>query len=437
MVRVNCDYIPAWPIVYYVKKSYTILHLLWPAITWKESKNGNKVFAFFYIFFRLAWNESKETQFVDFFWPIIHLEYSGRGFRFGIRPLFWIISTDRTFKLTLLALLLHVVNSDKRFYMHILPFLFIHRKVSNGTTHVNIAGLFHVMTTDSKRFYMHILPFLFINRKSSGTLHVNFMVVMHYRRTSSGTLFVLAPFLFVYHGTSNFFLFIVPLLLVSRSKSRNIIVKLVKERTFTLLLPVFVHWTNGDDYFVNVLALFTQKCRTRRVVATTSTSCTPCLSTNASRMASSLAATASIHSDTTTTTVTTKSSKYTHSHSFSTPICVVLQREWCCCTFGTPILAAHQHELSTSRRVIHNPHWWQQAHRPPPTIHMSLEIRCCQQSLPLAHLLPTSSRRRSHPLAIARVLPKTYVPSRPCPLADIRALAQGRQLGHDRRARLH
>ncbi|KAF2071638.1 hypothetical protein CYY_007046 [Polysphondylium violaceum] len=193
MVRVNCDYIPAWPFLYYKKTTRTILHILWPLITWNESRSGNKVFALFYFLFRITYKERIDTQYFDFFWPIFHFEHNDKGFRFGIRPLMWIISTDSTFKFSLLGIInIFSKHNGDDVWVVIFP-LFWYRK-KNGNVFWTLAPIIWVRYKDSiDRLLVLVLPLGLFIRGTKGWL-MNIAGLFHFSFHDDFTKVFLLPF---------------------------------------------------------------------------------------------------------------------------------------------------------------------------------------------------------------------------------------------------
>ncbi|EFA83205.1 hypothetical protein PPL_03995 [Heterostelium album PN500] len=300
MVRVNCDYIPAWPIVYYKNTSKTILHILWPLITWSESASGNKVFALLYFLFRLAWKERSSTQYVDFFWPIIHLEFNDNGFRFGIRPLFWIISTDRTFKLSILGII-NIFSKDSGDDVWVVLFPFFWYRYKNGKVFytippilwvsgdgddklkvvllplgvlskgssgwwLNVAFFFHLAIRDSgDKVYFHLLPFLVV--KKARNLNINICGLIHYQlKHNDKYFFMFTPLFLMFGGNdSHFSLYMIPLLVYRRTASSSLFIFMFifyriknSSRLISMLIPLYFYreWDQKRSRYLNIMGLY-------------------------------------------------------------------------------------------------------------------------------------------------------------------------------------
>ncbi|GAM28833.1 hypothetical protein SAMD00019534_120090, partial [Acytostelium subglobosum LB1] len=248
MVRVNCDYIPAWPFVYYKNKTNVILHILWPFITWKETISGYKVLALFYFLFRLTWNERKSTQYVDIFWPIIHLEYNDNGFRFGIRPLFWLVWTDKSFKFILFGLIT-IVSKDggDDMWVVIAPFIWFRK--------------------DGDRYFFTLAPILWITGRSNNErLKIVLLPVGVFSRSSSGNWWLNIAFLFHLAGGDDFYYcHLLPLFVVTGNDNGMLFIFMFlyyyirRQSSFTtLLLLAFFYrsWDEGKSRFLNICLLF-------------------------------------------------------------------------------------------------------------------------------------------------------------------------------------
>ncbi|KAK5575946.1 hypothetical protein RB653_007081 [Dictyostelium firmibasis] len=305
MVRVNCDYIPAWPFVYYkTKENYkevsTILHVLWPFFVWTE-KAGTKLLAFLYILFRLTYKEKDERQFIDFFWPIIHIEYNSEEFRFGIRPLFWIISGKGKFKLSI-AGIINIFSKDDgedvwftiapfiwyRYYCGdvfwtVFPFLWVTRKNDKWTYllipvgllkyqegkgfTLNIALIINIMSYGDDLFSFMILPFFIYHNRIGKRLRIIVALLFYFSKSSNFKRFVIFPILWSSWSSNNTTFNFIPIVLYMR-RSSNVFLSICffyyyrKISNYFKLhfIPLALFYkTSGDSKFLNIALLYTYK----------------------------------------------------------------------------------------------------------------------------------------------------------------------------------
>ncbi|EGC33636.1 hypothetical protein DICPUDRAFT_48847 [Dictyostelium purpureum] len=208
MVRINCDYIPAFPIVYYkTKEDYkretsTLFFLLWPLIVWKE-KHGQKLFALLYILFRLTYKELTDTQFIDILWPIIHIEYSPKEFRFGIRPIMWVISGDGKFKFSLCGIVNIFSSKDgESVWFSIAPFIWY--RYDYGRVFFTIFPIFWVtkkVSPSGDKWMYLLLPVGLLKKQDDGFL-LNIAFIIQFMVYDSFFSFFILPF-FIYHHVYN------------------------------------------------------------------------------------------------------------------------------------------------------------------------------------------------------------------------------------------
>ncbi|KAN0027369.1 hypothetical protein ACTFIU_010316, partial [Dictyostelium citrinum] len=305
MVRVNCDYIPAWPFVYYkTKENYrevsTILHILWPFFVWTE-KAGTKLLALFYILFRLTYKEKDDRQFIDFLWPIIHIEYNSEEFRFGIRPLLWIISGKGKFKLSIAGIInifskddgedvwftvapfiwyryyrgdvfwtifpiLWVTKKNDRWTYLLIPVGLLKYKEGRGFT-LNIALFINIMSYDGDLFSFMILPFFIYHNRIGKRLRINVALLFYFSKSSSFKRFVIFPLLWSSWSTNNTTFNFIPIVLYMR-RSSNVFLSICffyyyrKISNYFKLhfIPLALFYkSSGDDKFLNVALLYTYK----------------------------------------------------------------------------------------------------------------------------------------------------------------------------------
>eukprot|EP01132_Coremiostelium_polycephalum_P003812 gene3812-4742_t len=151
----------------------------------------------------LAWKESTETQYVDFFWPIIHLEFNSRGFRFGIRPIFWVISTDTTFKLSIFGVI-NIFSKDRGDDTWIVLFPFFWYRYKNGRLFWTIPPLLWVRSNDTKDTLKIVVPLAFVYSSGPDGFYLNLALIFQISKLKN--LFVLFLFpLFIYRRKGDSF----------------------------------------------------------------------------------------------------------------------------------------------------------------------------------------------------------------------------------------